>query len=418
MFRPWLTALVLLASIITAGKIQAGQETLDSLIAAALANNPELSSADFRARASEYRAYASAALPDPVFSVSPSNLPHSSLALDETPMSGLSLGLSQTIPWPGKLKARSHAGRFQQQQDEATAQAVRNRLIREVTGAYFDYSYWLLAGRTIDENIALIDATTRVTEERYAQGKASAHDVLRAQTTLSRLQIRRLKAAQEQESALLQLWRTVKDSSLISHLPAYLPEFQSDQRGLPTIAGNPLVHRAEASVKQAEAQRHLARSGYWPDFTVGVDYRLREASPGDPLAGEDFLSFKVGISLPLWFFSKQKNEVRASQQMLLARRENEQAVRDRLDQQLKDNRLNLGVLAESLEKYDRAILPQARAGFEAAEIAYEVGRIDFNALLSAEMELLDVQLERLELLNRINQTRAQLAELAGQNYER
>jgi outer membrane protein TolC len=412
MFRLWLTVLMLI-TMLTTDNIRAGEETLDLLITTALTNNPGYKAVASRAKASAFSAEAAGALPDPNFSVALSNVPRSSLALDETPMSGVALGLTQTIPWPGKLKARSRWAGFQNQRAETEVVAFRNRLVRDVTVAYYDYSYWTLRANTIRENIALIDATTRVTEEQYAQGEATAHDVLQAQTTGSRLEIRLLNAEQMRQSALVELYRTVKDSTAITNLPPYLPE-PSGQRAInEDFAANPVLRDAKLAIKQAEAGQSLARSDFWPDIMVGAEYRLREASPGDPLAGENFISFKVGVSLPLWSFSKQKNNVKASQQMLLASRERERQVHDILGRDIENARLRLNTLSESIERYDKSILPQARAGLEAAEIAYEVARVDFDALLSSFTRLLDVELERLELVHQINETYAVLQELTG-----
>ena len=72
----------------------------------------------------------------------------------------------------------------------------------------------------------------------------------------------------------------------------------------------------------------------------------------------------------------------------------------------------------SIEQYDRSILPEAEAALEAAEVAYKVGQIDFNALLTAQTDLLDIRLERLDLLRRYHQTRAALTELYGAPDER
>jgi cobalt-zinc-cadmium efflux system outer membrane protein len=305
-----------------------------------------------------------------------------------------------------------------QQRYNATEQAVRNRVIREVSSAYFDYSYWNLAEGTIKENLALIDATVSVTEERYATGRATAHDVLMAQTTASRLEIRLMNVRQSQQSALLELWRTVGDSSTTADLSPYLPEPSSDLTGPATIAANPYLLDANLAIDQARAKRSLSRSDYWPDITVGVDYLARKAVPGDMSPGEDWLSFHVGFSLPLWFGSKQKSRVRASEQLLLASQQQRRSVHDWLTKEAEDSKLNVRVLTENLNEYNEAILPQARASFDAAEIAYEVAEIDFDALLSSQVQLLDIQLERLDLLRQINQTRAILQELYGNSLER
>jgi len=413
MRHSWLTILLMSVIIAISVTAQAGQETLDSLIQTGLNNNPELRAADYRVKASAYTAKASGILPDPKLTVGILNLPRSSLALDETPMSGIMLGLSQTIPWPGKLGAKSRHAHLARKRDEADLDALRNRLIREITETYHEYSYRLLSERTIRENLALTDVIVEVTEERYARGEVSAHDVFKVQTMRSRLAIKLLKAEQMQASARLQLQRIVKDSALVYNLPPYLPERDYRFSRKPGILKNPHLQNAELAVVQADTRRSLSRARYWPDITLGVDYRIRKEIPMDPVAGEDWLSFRVGVNVPLWFLAKQKNQTRASELALLTARENRNAVRDILTQKLEDTGLALDVINESLQQYDSTILPQVRAGFETARIAYEVDRIDFNALLSAQMDLLDVQLERLELVFRWNATLARWHELAG-----
>ena len=167
----------------------------------------------------------------------------------------------------------------------------------------------------------------------------------------------------------------------------------------------------------AEKRISLERSRYWPNLMLGVDYRLRENVPGDPVAGENFLSFKVGLSIPLWFFKKQRNQTKAAQAMYASAQYQEHAVKRKVDQHLSDIQTALQTYSSSLMQYDSAITPQAQAGFETAQIAYEVGKVDFDALLSSQLELLEIKLERLNLLKLYHQKTAELYELLGLSTE-
>ena len=91
----------------------------------------------------------------------------------------------------------------------------------------------------------------------------------------------------------------------------------------------------------------------------------------------------------------------------------ERNVLQTLKRQAADIRIELATIRESLNLYDSAILPQARAAFEAAQVAYEVGKVDFNALLTAQTELLQVELERLNSNKEYNQSYARLMEIIG-----
>ncbi|MBD3257118.1 hypothetical protein GF377_01700 [candidate division GN15 bacterium] len=411
-----LPVLILLLS--SAVDTQASEDTLDLLISRALDNQAELRAARYTTEAAEFSQRSASALPDPMFTVGWMNLPRNSLALDETPMSGINLGLSQKIPWPGELSAKSDLARLQTERLETQELSVRDQIVREVTDAYLDYSYWQAAEDIVEDNRQLVIAILEVAETRYGTGEASAQDVLRAQSMAARLEVRLLKAVEQQQAAMARLYRAVGDSSLLVDLPTYLPEPNRDAPLPADVKGNPHLNSLRLGVDEAQARYNLSRSAYWPDFTLGVDYRIRQDMPGDPVRGEDFLSFKVGVNLPLWFFKKQKPEVAASRRMEQAAAERVRAVRDDLRRQFTETQARLGQISSSLQRYDKKVVPPTEAALEAAEVAYEVGTIDFDALLTAQTDVLDVQLERLDLVRRFHQTRAKLDMLAGTFEER
>ena len=419
----WLVLSVALLFLLFVGSTQARKEVLDSLVLnslidAALENNPELSAATHVRQSMGFAAQSAGALPDPSLTVGFMNLPANSLALDETPMSGVVLGFSQKIPWPGKLNARTDLAGDRQLEADANERIVRNRIVREVTDAYLDYSYWSRSLEIIEEYLELVDATRDVAEVRYANGNALAQDVLRAGSMASRTEVRILQARQKRLSALIRLRQTVGDAAISEALHPYLAEPQNRSAESSSIETNPVLARAASGVKQAEDRHRLARQEYWPDLSLGVDYSIRKNIPGDPVRGADYLSFKVGLSLPLWFFAKQKHQVRASDRMVLASKQHQQSVRDLLTAQYDDALLSLSVTLSSLKEYDSSLIPQASAAVEAAEAAYEVGQVDFNALLSAQSDAFEVRIERLDLLRQYHKTKAALAELTGGTLER
>lgn len=408
-----LTGLALLLALFSYGPASADQITLDSLIELAKVNNPDLRSAHYETEAAEYRASASGALPNPTVGLALMNLPHSSLAFDETPMSGVQVGLTQMIPWPGKLSGRSEVARAQHGMYAATSEAVRNSIVSRVSQAYYDLAYWQAASQSISRSLELARAISMVAETRYANGEVPAQDLLRSQTSVQRLEVRFLRAGQHRRTALLELINLTGVPDLDSSLSASLPELPDADLLPHDISANPRLDRASRGIEAASARADVARSEYYPDFSVGIDYRFRQGVPGDPVDGEDFLTFRAGFSLPLWFFSKQRHLTRAAQQLVQSAEEHRSAVALSLRRQLDDARQTYRTTRQSLDRYNMDILPQARATFEAAEIAYEVGKIDFNALLSAQLELLDIELERLELIKQAHRTLALIDELAG-----
>ena len=166
-------------------QIQGQELILDSLIAEGLRANPDLKAANFRFQSEKLIAKASGTLPDPTLGLAFSNLPIDSYRLDETPMSGISLGITQMVPFPMKLRAKSDIGHLIATSAGFSQTELKNELIRRIKSAFYHLSYWNVIIAIIKENIALMEGLEQVAEARYAAGEGSASDVLRAQTSVS-----------------------------------------------------------------------------------------------------------------------------------------------------------------------------------------------------------------------------------------
>ncbi len=414
---PWNRMIYLLIALLLLGAFptpaRANNKAVDSLVQLALKRNPALTADQHRVEADQYRAAAAGGLPDPQLTVGLVNLPHSSLALDETPMSGVQVGLTQKIPWPGKLSAQTRIAELTTETGTHSLAANRNAIARAVRTTFAEYSYWSLALGILARNLEILAQTKTVAETTYANGDGSAQDVLRVGTALSRLDNRVLLAEQKRASALAELGRLSGDTDVpAGELPFGLGE-PSAPRTTAAIDSNPLLAHAHTMSDRAAEEVKLARSNYWPNLSFGIDYRFRQNHPMDAVRGEDFLTFKVGLELPLWFFKKQKNRSASARHSFLAARADQRAVHDMLTRRLADTDLALSSLAERIAQYDSSIQPQATAAHEAARIAYEVGRVDFNGLLAAQMDLLSIEMERLELLKQYHQQSAQRLELVS-----
>jgi len=395
--------------------------TLDLLITAALQHNPELHKLEYASQAAKYKAQSSGALPDPQISFAAVNLPKSSLSFDETPMSGLVIGFSQAIPWPSYLKNQSNIAGLEYDSRNVKTEILKNRIVREVKSSYYEYSYWTLAEIILGENLELIETLIQSADTRYSTGIGTARDLLKGQTTRARLNNRILLVNQQKTKALNQLIRLTDnilqlDQTLPARIPDSMAEISSSEINN-LIANNPLYQEAGLNSDIAEKHISLERSRYWPNLMLGVDYRLRENVPGDPVEGENFISFKLGFSVPLWFFKKQRNQTRAARAMLVSARYQENAVHRQIEQLLDDIETALETYRASLAQYNESIIPQAQASMETAQVAYEVGKVDFDALLSSQLELLEIELERLNLLKLYHQKIAELYELLGNKVE-
>jgi cobalt-zinc-cadmium efflux system outer membrane protein len=386
---------------------------LDSLIQIALKNNPDILGGKLMLESAEFGSKAAGTLPDPMLSIAAMNLPRKSLALDKSSMSGIVVGFMQTIPWPGMLKTEKAMARLKTATEGQNLLLMENQIARMIKQFYYEYSYWTYAEQVLDTNIRLVQTLMDISETKYANGFGTAQDVLQAQTARAQLENRKLQIFQMKQSSLLGLGQLISDTLTISKkLPAELPE-KLELFADGDESKNPLLQNARLQTAMEQKQISLAKAGYYPEIALGLEYTFRQKTAMDELNGENFLTAKIDLQLPLWFFARQKNETKAAHLAAKASKEKYRSIQLDLEQQISTMKLILRAFGESAEQYRTSIIPQAKAAFEAAQIAYEVGKVDFNTLSDAQMDLYDFELERFELIKNYWQKQAELVELYG-----
>ncbi|MFH2035273.1 MAG: TolC family protein [Candidatus Zixiibacteriota bacterium] len=412
----WKEFFILLIYILSISGIVVAQNktiALDSLIEMALTNNPEIQNKKLSYEADEFRIKSAGVLPDPTITIAAMNLPRTSFRLDETPMSSILIGFSQPVPWLGKLKTKKAIAGLMAEIGAEEVKAKENDIAQMVKEAYYEFSYWSFAGQIVDTNSQLIELLIDISETRYANGLGSAQDYLRAQTSSSLLENKQAQINQMRQVALLRLMELTDNSSLseMEIIPALPSEITllDDQSRQP----NPDLSKAGIKREISDRQLSLARKEYYPNLMFGLDYSIRKDMPMDAVRGEDFITARIGLQVPLWFFARQKNDVKAARYAIRAEERNYQMASNKLERMIASLKLNLTTLRENYNRYNGKIIPQAKTAYQAARVAYEVGEVDFNAILSAQMELLNIELDRYQILKEFWQKSSELAELYG-----
>jgi len=146
--------LIALISLVQTAATASGQNpyndpVLDSLISAALSNNPALKASEKAAEAMNYQVTPSGILPDPMFSVGLSGPIQDSWVGEPMAMPNITLGVSQMIPFPGKLGSMKNAARHMALGSHEMTNNRRLNLIGSVKSTYYELAYWKAASRTV-----------------------------------------------------------------------------------------------------------------------------------------------------------------------------------------------------------------------------------------------------------------------------
>ena len=418
-----IVAATALAMAVTAQEpIEPAELTVELAVDAAERDNPGL--AEMRSR---YRAMAEipsqvGTLPDPVLSLGALNLPLDTFNRDQEAMTQMQIGFSQVFPFPGKLGLREEAAGFEAQAAYFSVDEMRLQLINRVVNKWWQVYYLDRAIDTIDSNHLLLEQFIEIARSKYETGTGLQQDVLLAQLELSKLidQAIRVESLRRNQVIRLNVLMDRAPQSVVllpESVSVVLPEILAEDElyRLAEVA-RPLLKNLEQTVEAANSRLDLARRDYYPDFSVGVTYGNR-AGRNAPFVGgsrSDFLSFMVGVKIPLYIGRKQSRAVsqRSSevQKQRYALRDEKNQVKADISSAVTDYRR----AQAQLSLFEDGIVPQARQTVQSMLAGYQVSEVDFLNLVRSQVTLFNYELQYWKALTEAKQALSWLQASVGE----
>lgn len=360
--------------------------TLSNLIEELEAANPEIKAARQRWEAAKAVVPQVQTLPDPRLQLGYQRMPMTD------PLQGAMYGFGQDIPFPGKLRLKGEVAQREADRLEQEFHATRLRLIAGLKETYFSLHFVHKSIEIVERNKALLMQFEKTAKARYTVGQAAQQDVFRAQVEISRVLDRLAVLDQQKESLHAAINR------LINRPPAApLGTPEEIHTSILTIPLQDLNRRAEEfspallatakGVDRSERSVSLAKRQYYPDFDVSA-LGLRNDKIND-----NGYQVIVGIKIPLFYQTKQKQGVREALAGLEGAREDYVTTRQDLLFQVKDGFVQAQRAERLITILRDAIIPQATLALQAAQAGYAVGKVDFLTLLNSLLTLQDSQLE-------------------------
>ncbi len=410
--------LIIFSASHSAGAVFGSSLELRELIEYVMLNNPVILAAEHGVEASLGASNAAGFWPDPTFTVSVSNLP-GDFTLDRSPMSGIQLNLSQKVPFFGKTGLQKRIGRLDARVSALGLDETRRSIAAKVHRAW--WAVYLLE-RHLEISRAHLEYLRfyeGIAQSRYATGLGSLHDVLKPQVEIVLLTDRLNELERRLSSARGEINLLMNRSPTEPLPPLGVAERLTLERSLEelqelALTGNPNVGRQETILEKREAGRELAHIGYFPDFMVGVGYRIRDEVAMDPVAGENFWSFSLGFNLPLFTANRQGYLVDSAEADLLVTEAKLTQLRNEIAQLVFDLYVRYETLLERLTYYEDGVLPLAEISLEAAVSGYTTGETDLLSLINSQRTLLDRELEYHRTLNEYHTVLADLEHLSGE----
>ena len=386
-----------------------------SLIEHARQGNPGFAAARAEAAAARERVTPAGALPDPRFELE---------LMDATnTMSGRSASLlpgqvgetryriTQPLPGWGKRELAVKAAEAQATQADAmrdTSWAELAAKIETLWLRYYAADRELVLNR---EGLTLLKSLEELSLARYELGLLPQQAVLRMQREITAQRLALVEVEQRRKglaAGLNGLLGRAHAAPLATPAdPAPLPE-QLEAGALfeSAASANPDVNAAAYGIDVARAERERTYQDRLPDFAVGV----RNNRPDEGKASWDVM-FEVMI--PLQQSSRRARE-REAEYMLLAAEARREDARARASGELGIAWSMYAQGRETLRLLEHTLLPQAQATRDASQAALSSGTVDFDSVIEAERQLIDIRTRRLQTELETRLALAEIKKLTGE----
>jgi len=390
----------------------AGAQPLGELVDEALRNNREILAAQKKYEAARQRPAQASALADPTVSLGYSSTaypwPGAGLGHDVTANIGVTL--TQEMPFPGKRKLRGEIASREADAAFDEYLAVRLSVASRLKQAYHELHHAAVSEAFVGQYQDLLRNIIGVAEARYTVSHAAQQDVFKAQTQFSIFETQLLRYRQQRASKEFEIDELLNRPAMghievpldmaPGNLAVTLEEMLAHARTqAPALAG------ARKMVQRGELAADLAHLDRKPDYALSGGYFNQGGMA-------PMWQFRVDVKLPAWR-SRRDAEVAETVFALSQERHNYEAA----DLSVAARIRQLYSLAETSRKlvdlYEKSVIPEARLALESSMASYRTGTLDFIAVFSNLMTVVDYELMDHEEIMQFHVSAARLEELTG-----
>jgi len=324
----------------------------------------------------------------------------------------IGFGISQDLPYPGKLKLRSEAA----QQDAAISrnkvEAVRRSVLQQVKEAYYQIAYVQQTLEVLDRNGKLLEQVEKIADGRYRVGEGSQQDILKSQlerTKLLREVAHHHELMNSQQALLRKLLNRPPGSPDISTEPLVETPlvYTSDELLAKVRTENPEVASQQETVKKQSLQVEIARKDRYPDFSV--QYMWQHTA--EPF--RDYYMLSVSARIPIYRRRKLNPEMtQAVEELNRSRREYESQIQTAYFD-VRNQYLAAETASQILKIYREGLIPQALASYQSGLTSYQNGGVDFETLFSCFLDVLNFDGEYWKTLMEHETALARIEQITG-----
>jgi len=373
-----------------------GQEhalTLEECVSQAMEKNPLIRSAREQYQASLARVRQARAFPQPSLDIDSDLQPG---ITDFSEYGERYVGISQTIPFPGKTYLRGRIAGEEAKEVMADADLMELDITFQVT----DVFYALLRAEErvgyAGQNLGFTQDFVQMTELKFEAGDVPQMEVVRARVEAARAA--NLVRVAENEERL----DRARLNFLLGRTPSSPLPIQGELRvpagsyDLEEITGWALQNRPEirklmAAIEGRRLEKRQGFMSYLPDFDVGAS---KHRIPGE----DDSWDVTLSLALPVFFWQPARGEIAEADANLRALQQESAHLANSISLEVEAAYVNLTSAANQIRLFEEELLTQAEEAYQMYEFAYQQGEIEAIDLIETRRTLNDARTSYVDAL--------------------
>ncbi len=366
---------------------------LGVIIKEAQKNNPEILAAKSRYEAAKARIPQAKSLEDPVVGLTFEKTRGSPFQLNKTASEDRMLSINQAIPSFGKLSLKGKIALVESQMIASEYKNKELQIINELKHAYHDL---FINYKEIDLNEASLVFLKEVAENaeaKYTVGDIQQEDLFKINLEIAKLSNYIINLSQERKSIEVRLNSLLnrKTDSLVGvpELREDLLFLTKDSDSLYRIAleNQPELLIFSYAIEKNKYAKSLAKRSFLPDIMTGVV--MRGITTGTIGPWDLMLAFSV----PLWFWTKQRYEVKEAIANLEEAQAAYLAMKNRAIAEVKELYTKVKIAQNRINLYKNTQIPLLKGSIEVSRSAYLSGKGNIMMLLDSERMLVEAKMD-------------------------
>lgn len=388
--------------------------SLEALITEARKNNPDILAAKKRWEATLARIPQAKSLENPSIGFTFEKIPRGTLKLNKTISEDRMLSFSQFFPLFGKLSLKGKIAVVESQMVAAEYKNKELEVISQVKNTYYDLFMNYKEIELKKESLEFLEGIAKVAEAKYTVSDITQEEVYKIHSEIASLTNDIVNLEEERlakQTRLNTLLNREPESILGSPDLGEDITFHKDIKSLyqSTLLNQPELIIFSYAIEKNRYAKSLSKRSFFPDLMGAIVQRGITSGTIGPW--DLMLSFTV----PLWFWTKQRYEVKEALANLEEAEAAYKAMQNRAFSEVKDLATKIEIAKNKIRLYKTSLIPILESSIESSMAAFRSGQGDFMMLLDNQRMLVETKMNYYKALVEYNMNLADLERAVGGN---